>query len=425
MRKLRYLPIYFMLIYGKMMCASSIEEGSFFQSPYKQVIRGMRRSSFPSDYKQEQNLTSHSLLSENDKQHIEIKSKKEKKSEVKKICSSLPDMELKNLKISELNSLLEEKEREKIKKEHELTLSHLKEIEVLTQKLHSSEIESLLLKEKFQLREKEIEDAFHKKEINLLAMVSEKEKVYLQEKNQSHELFNKKEKEFEIIKIQKEEDLKKEKEEKLRLSLLCDKLKEEIKEKDVSIFQKNILFDKTSVSLASLKTELNNEKVRYGILEKQHQETISQKDAAFQKLKNDLTTQNLLVDNLKKQIPEIEKLKAQIALKNQNDLTNANLQKALQNEKNLLQNQITLLNAEKTRMQKETITLNAELIQLRQKISGYAGYEKYSISMSCTLKYVNNTHFATSTWLLKPEQRYGIANLLAIEKSGIFKINKL
>lgn len=55
----------------------------------------------------------------------------------------------------------------------------------------------------------------------------------------------------------------------------------------------------------------------------------------------------------------------------------------------------------------------------------YAPYERYAISLNRPLKYVKNTYFATKTWLLTPEQRFGLANLVMPEAGGLLTIEKI
>lgn len=63
-----------------------------------------------------------------------------------------------------------------------------------------------------------------------------------------------------------------------------------------------------------------------------------------------------------------------------------------------------------------------EKVGIHQK---YAAYDRYHINLKRPLKYVNNTHFATKSWLLTPEQRFGVANMVMVESGGLFEIKKV
>lgn len=62
-----------------------------------------------------------------------------------------------------------------------------------------------------------------------------------------------------------------------------------------------------------------------------------------------------------------------------------------------------------------------EIAALRQR---YVGYESYKITLKRPLKYVTNTHFAAKTWMLTPEQRFGLANMVMPEAGGLLEIKK-
>lgn len=55
----------------------------------------------------------------------------------------------------------------------------------------------------------------------------------------------------------------------------------------------------------------------------------------------------------------------------------------------------------------------------------YDAYDRYHVTLKRPLKYVNNTHFTTKSWLLTPEQRFGLANMVMQESGGLFEIKKV
>ena len=62
-----------------------------------------------------------------------------------------------------------------------------------------------------------------------------------------------------------------------------------------------------------------------------------------------------------------------------------------------------------------------ELAALRQR---YAGYESYTVTLKRPLKYVQNMHFASKKWLMTPEQRFGLANMVMPEAGGLLEIKR-
>jgi len=89
------------------------------------------------------------------------------------------------------------------------------------------------------------------------------------------------------------------------------------------------------------------------------------------------------------------------------------------------------LEQEKTVLNNTLQTRTTQLEQRNQMLQTtheqYDGYELYNIQMRTPLKYVNNSHFSASSWLLKSEQLFAILNLLSKHNSngGPFAYQKL
>jgi len=150
--------------------------------------------------------------------------------------------------------------------------------------------------------------------------------------------------------------------------------------------------------------------------EKAFLQSLLQKEKEIQVLKVDIEQKRTAQNNLTVQISQKDQSYTALTVTNTK----------LQQEKSSLQANIESLRQEKQTLQHTITSLQSETQSLRTKLTKYTGYEEYTFSLlpNRKPKYVNNSHFATSTWLLKSEQRFGIGNLVTPE-GGLFKITKI